>query len=107
MNELLSKVRTPRGMCKTFMRIGGVDKPVYVSEQEFRELIEGKEFTRGPCQAGFPIGLHRKVGVQAYGILKDGRGVFCFFEGSEERLTAHLESEYEYIHANQNPMEDK
>ena len=68
----------PRHACKKYMEANGI-KPKLLKKKQFDKLARKKQFKSGPMVDTFgdaygePYNPYR----QAFGILKDGKGVFC------------------------------
>ena len=65
--------------CQEYFLVKGVSSPVEISRNLFDEMCETTSFSDGPFQEAFGDGVGEPYNPrrQGFGILKDGRGVFC------------------------------
>lgn len=68
----------PRNSCKRYMQEKGI-KPTLLKKKEFDKLAREKMFESGPLVDTFGDGYGEPYNPyrQAFGILNDGKGVFC------------------------------
>ena len=75
----MSDDRDPKHSCKKFMSEHSINNPERLIKAEFDQLAKSKSFKEGPFSDSFGDGPGEPYNPyrQAFGILNDGRGVFC------------------------------
>lgn len=69
----------PRHQCDKFMTKSGIKKPKLMTKKEFNGLTREAKFKAGPFRDNFGDGYGEPYNPyrQAFGVLEDGKGVFC------------------------------
>lgn len=70
---------TPNSECIRYMKARGIEYLSLVTKDRFDEHIRKKRFIDGPATEIFirPVYYFLKTGRQRWGILGNGRGVYC------------------------------
>lgn len=78
--------KEPRYSCREYFLVQRIAKPRSLSKEKFDRLIGQKQFKDGPFveQFGKGYGEPYNPWTQVFGILKDGRGVYCELHSIEE-----------------------
>jgi len=69
----------PRNTCFLYFIEKNIKKPILLTKEEFDNYFYDSCFSDGPHRESFGTGYGEPYNpwTQAFGILKDGRGVFC------------------------------
>lgn len=73
------EMNKPRNSCALYMASKGIKDPECIPRSQFDALVEKDDFRDGPFVDGFGDGYGEPYNPdrQAYGVLTNGRGVFC------------------------------
>ncbi len=78
--------------CVRYMKERGIEYPFLVTRERFDEYIRKRKFIDGPATEIFtrPVYYYQKVGRQRWGILNNGRGVYCELDEDDNKLARKL-----------------